>query len=337
VWQMTSTVEGELIEGCTVESIVRALFPSGSVTGAPKIRAMEHIAALEDAPRGAYTGAIGFFAPHRSCLNVAIRTVALRGQSGTMGVGGGITHGSSASAEWEECQWKAAFLTQSQPEFKILETTLWDGEYRLLEDHLARMRDSAEYFGFRFDEQKIRRTLADSAAQFPKALQRVRITLAQDGTLEIEHREYREQRFGRVRISNRSVSTSDRFLFHKTTNRGLYDAEFAAAQKAQCDDALFFNEKGELTEGAIHSVFVVKDGVWRTPPVSCGLLPGTARAKILRERSNAREAILTMDDLLRADAIYLCNSVRGVYLVELVCENSAQPKQARIELRESVK
>ena len=337
VWQMTSTVEGELIEGCTVESIVRALFPSGSVTGAPKIRAMEHIAALEDAPRGAYTGAIGFFAPHRSCLNVAIRTVALRGQSGTMGVGGGITHGSSASAEWEECQWKAAFLTQSQPEFKILETTLWDGEYRLLEDHLARMRDSAEYFGFRFDEQKIRRTLADSAAQFPKALQRVRITLAQDGTLEIEHREYREQRFGRVRISNRSVSTSDRFLFHKTTNRGLYDAEFAAAQKAQCDDALFFNEKGELTEGAIHSVFVVKDGVWRTPPVSCGLLPGTARAQILRERSNAREAILTMDDLLRADAIYLCNSVRGVYLVELVCENSAQPKQARIELRESVK
>lgn len=336
VWQMTSTVEGELVEGCTIESTVRALFPSGSVTGAPKIRAMEHIAALEALPRGAYTGAIGFFAPRRSCFNVAIRTVTLRGQSGTMGVGGGITHGSSAPAEWEECQWKAAFLTQSQPEFKILETTLWDGEYRFLEDHLARMRDSAEYFGFRFNEQEIRKALEDLAARFARMPQRVRITLAPDGTLEIEHRDYRDQRFGRVRISNRRFSSNDRFLYHKTTNRRLYDEEFTTTRRAQCDDALFFNEQGELTEGAIHNVFVVKDGVWRTPPVSCGLLPGTARAQILRERPDAREAILTIDDLLHADGIYLCNSVRGMYPVELVFEDSVRPEQAAIELRESM-
>jgi para-aminobenzoate synthetase / 4-amino-4-deoxychorismate lyase len=335
VWQMTSTVEGELVEGCTIESIVRALFPSGSVTGAPKIRAMEHIAALEASPRGAYTGAIGFFAPQRSCFNVAIRTVTLRGQSGTMGVGGGITHSSSASAEWEECQWKAAFLTQSEPEFKILETTLWDGEYRFLENHLARMRDSAEYFGFGFDEQEIREALQDLAAHFPRKPQRVRITLAQDGTLEIEHRDYVDERFGRVRISNRRVSGQDRFLYHKTTNRRLYDAEFSAARKARCDDALFFNERGELTEGAIHNVFVVKDAMWRTPPVSCGLLPGTCRAQILRDRPNACEAILTIDDLLHADAIYLCNSVRGIYPVELIFDDSIRSEQTTIELRES--
>jgi len=335
VWQMTSTVEGDLTDGCTIESIVRALFPSGSVTGAPKIRAMEHIAHLESSSRGAYTGAIGFFAPGRSLFNVAIRTVTLRGSSGTMGVGGGITHGSSAPAEWEECQWKAAFLTQSEPEFKLLETTLWDGEYRFLESHLGRMRDSAEYFGFRFDEPKIREALQDQAARFPSTPQRVRITLAQDGKLEIEHRDYVDERFGRVRISNRRTSSSDRFLFHKTTNRRLYDEEFRAARKAGFDDSLFFNERGELAEGAAHNVFVVKDGIWRTPPITCGLLPGTCRAQILRERPNAREAILTLDDLLHADEIYLCNSVRGVYPVELVLDDREHRRHTEIELRES--
>jgi len=335
VWQMTSTVEGELTSGCKIESIVRALFPSGSVTGAPKIRAMEHIAHLESSPRGAYTGAIGFFAPQRSFFNVAIRTVTLRGRLGTMGVGGGITHGSSALAEWEECQWKAAFLTESEPEFRILETTLWDGEYRFLEAHLARMKDSAEYFGFRFDGLKIREALQDQAAQFPSAPQRVRITLAQDGALEIEHRDYVDERFGRVRISNRRTSSSDRFLFHKTTNRRLYDEESVAARKAGFDDALFFNERGELTEGAIHNVFVVKDGVWKTPPVSCGLLPGTARAQILREQPSAREAVLTLDDLLHADEIYLCNSVRGIYRVKLTLQDSKRTERTEIELRES--
>jgi len=337
VWQMTSTVEGELKTECTIESIVRALFPSGSVTGAPKIRAMEHIAHLENSPRGAYTGAIGFFAAHRSAFNVAIRTVTLGGESGTMGVGGGITHGSSAPAEWEECQWKAAFLTQSEPEFKLLETTVWDGEYRFLEGHLARMRDSAKYFGFRFDELEIRKALENLAARFPKNSQRVRITLSQDGKLEVEHRDYVVERFGRVRICDRQVSSQDRFLYHKTTNRRVYDEEFAAARKAKCDDALFFNERGELTEGAIHNVFVVKNEVWRTPPVSSGLLPGTCRAQVLRDNVNAREAVLTLNDLLHADAIYLCNSVRGIYPVELLVERGPSSEPIELELPNSAR
>jgi len=271
-------------------------------------------------------------APGRSAFNVAIRTVSMRGGSGTMGVGGGITHGSSAEAEWEECQWKAAFLMHSEPEFKLLETMLWDGSYRLLEDHLARLRESAEYFDFRYEEEKAREKLADLATRFSGRAQRVRLTLARDGALEIEHRDYVEERFGRVRISGRTVSSADRFLFHKTTHRRVFDEEFRAAREAGFDDALFFNERGELTEGAAHNVFVVKDGVWRTPPVGCGLLPGTARAEVLRERPDAREAILRRDDLLSADAIYLCNSVRGVYQVELAQDAGMSERFAKVRM-----
>lgn len=317
VWQMTSTVVGKLRPGATAESIVGALFPSGSVTGAPKIRAMQHIAALEDSPRGSYTGAVGFFAPGRAQFNVAIRTLALAKRRGEMGVGGGITYDSVAAEEWQECRWKVAFLVQSQPEFRLFETLHWDGSYRLLQAHLARMRDSASYFGFAFSEATIRRELLSRARRFPRRAQRVRIALAKDGQLEITHANFVAQRFGRVAISRNRVSSQDRFLFHKTTNRDFYMREYASAQKRKLDDVLFFNERGELTEGTIHNVFVVKNGVWRTPQLACGLLPGTLRAEILKTNENACEAILRKRDLGNADAVYLCNSVRGVYCAQI--------------------
>ncbi len=322
VWQMTSTIEGALLEGCGVPAIVRALFPSGSVTGAPKIRAMEHIAALEESERGVYTGAIGYFAPRAAQFNVAIRTATLDADQGVIGVGGGITYDSSGPAEWEECQWKAAFLTRSTPDFRILETLSWEPGYTLLDAHLARLRDSAEYFGFPFDGPQARAALEELAKELGTEPRRVRMTLARDGALRIEHSELRRERFGRVRISARRVSSADPFLYHKTTHRHVFDQEWAAAREARCDDALFFNERGELTEGAIHNVFLVKDGLWRTPPVECGLLPGTLRAQILRERPDTREEVLILNDLLGADKIYLCNSVRGLYPVELVREES---------------
>ena len=317
VWQMTSTVQGELVGGCTVDSIVRALFPSGSVTGAPKIRAMEHIAQLEDEARGVYTGAIGYFAQKRARFNVAIRTVELRQKAGIMGVGGGITFDSSADEEWQECHWKAAFLLQSEPKFKLIETLYWDREYRLPDEHFARMRDSAEYFGFPFEDEKFRAQLRRLSVQFGPGPKRVRITLSREGNFEASYTEYDAKRFGKVGISQRLVSSDDRFLFHKTTNRIVYDREFAAAQKRGCDDVLHFNEKGELTEGAAHNVFIVKDSLWRTPAVACGLLPGIHRAHILKTCRNSREAILGLDDLKSADAVYLCNSVRGAYPVEV--------------------
>jgi para-aminobenzoate synthetase / 4-amino-4-deoxychorismate lyase len=320
LWQMTSTIEGKLVKGCRMESIVHALFPSGSVTGAPKIRAMEHIAALEDSPRGVYTGAVGFFAPKRARFSVAIRTAELHQKRGEMGVGGGITYDSVAAAEWEECEWKAEFLTRSQPEFKIFETLYWRSKYRFLKAHLVRMRDSAEYFDFRFDERKVRKALRELGVRLSAAPHKVRIALARDGTLEVAHTDLGTVRFGRVRISGQRVSSKDRFLYHKTTNRRVYECELAASRRAKCDDALFLNEKGELTEGTIHNLFVVKSGVWRTPAVTCGLLPGTCRAQILRRRANACEAILTLDELIHADRVYLCNSVRGIFPAEIVWE-----------------
>jgi len=324
VWQMTSTIEGRLNEDCTPESVIRALFPSGSVTGAPKIRAMELIAELETTPRGVYTGSIGYFAPGQSQFNVAIRTATLRGGTGLMGVGGGITYDSFAPDEWKESQSKAAFLTQESPDFKIIETMRWDGEYRLLEDHLERMRASAEYFGFRFRNVDARSALENAALGFGRSPHRVRLLLAQDGSLELESSTIDFTPFGRVRLASQTVLSSDRFLYHKTTRRELYTREWVAAKAAHCDDALFFNERGELTEGAVHNVFVVNGDLWRTPAVSCGVLPGTYRASILKNRRNAREAVLTLDDLTRADAIYVCNSVRGMFQVQLSNDHEDQ-------------
>jgi len=318
VWQMTSTIEGHLRDDSTSESVIRALFPSGSVTGAPKIRAMELIADLESTGRGVYTGSIGYFAPRQAQFNVAIRTAVVRDGKGLLGVGGGITYDSFAAEEWNESQSKAAFLTQQSPDFKIIETLRWDGEYSLLEDHLDRMRDSARYFGFAFDEAFARESLAKIVPVFRNRPHKIRLLLAHDGSLEIESSVLAFVPFGRVRLSSQTVRSSDRFLYHKTTRRDMYVAEFAAAQAAGCDDALFFNERGELTEGAVHNVFLVKDGLWRTPAIACGLLPGTFRASILRARGDVREGALTLDDLTSADAIYLCNSVRGMFPVRLL-------------------
>src|SRR3984893_2705537 len=331
LWQMTSTIEGELGHRYTLEDILRALFPSGSVTGAPKIRAMEHIARLETSVRGVYTGAIGYLAPGHAQFSVPIRTVVVRGDEGIMGVGSGITYDSAPSEEWDECQWKAAFLTRSVPEFLLLETPIWDGEYRLLDEHIERIKSSAEYFGFKFDEHRIRFGLDELASGLGSAAQRVRITSTGDGSVQIEHGEFNPNRFGRVRISSVQVSSRNYFLYHKTTHRDVYDCEWAAAVNAGCEDALFFNERGELTEGAIHNVFLVKDGVWRTPAVECVLLPGTYRAQFLREHPDARTETLLLDDLMRADQVYLCNSVRGMQAVEL--EVSAQGQSARVARR----
>jgi para-aminobenzoate synthetase/4-amino-4-deoxychorismate lyase len=318
VWQMTSTVEGKLLDQWAFGDVIRALFPAGSVTGAPKIRAMEHIACLEASPRGVYTGAIGYCASGQSQFNVAIRTAIVRGTQGVMGVGSGITYDSLPSAEWQECELKCEFLTRRPPLFNLFETLLWRDGYVFLDQHLARMSASAEYFSFTFDSHQARTKLFDLASGFsPNQSRRVRISLVPDGSIEVAHTALAEQRHHRVRISGHRVCSTDRFLYHKTTNRQIYDAELAAAQETQCDDALFFNERGELTEGAIHNVFLVKNGEWRTPPVACGLLDGIYRQMFLSEHPETLEAVLCLEDLLNADEIFVCNSVRGMYEVKL--------------------
>jgi len=318
LWQMTSTIEGELSPGWTFDSVIRALFPSGSVTGAPKIRAMEHIARLETARRGIYTGAIGFIAQGSAQFNVAIRTAVLGAHEGVMGVGSGITYDSVPDREWDECAWKCGFLTRRAPRFKLFETILWRDEYVLLESHVARIASSAEYFGFEFDRRELDAQLCETAGRFaPGVKWRVRICLDRNGQIEVVSSVLSEERHGRVMISDCRTSSDDRFLFHKTTHRQIYNQELERARTANCDDALFFNEQDELTEGAIHNVFLLRDSVWLTPAFPCGLLPGTYRAEFLAKHPEARETILRRDDLLQADAIFLCNSLRGMYEVKL--------------------
>jgi para-aminobenzoate synthetase/4-amino-4-deoxychorismate lyase len=328
LWQMTSTVTADLRDDANCEAIFRALFPCGSVTGAPKVRAMQLIAELEEKPRGVYTGAIGFFSPRRTVFNVAIRTIELRGNTGTMGTGSGVVIDSIAADEYRECRLKAEFLTTAQGgalgEFSLIETMLWQRAFPLLELHLDRLMDSASYFDFAANRDEIRGALETYARQFAAASQqRVRLLLDRNGRMHIIHQPLTQPdkgRIGRVRISNERTDLADPMLFHKTTRRELYARAFEQAQREGLDDLLFFNQRGELTEGAISSVFVEKDGKLLTPPIDCGLLPGVYRRHLLETRTKVEERILREDDLRNVDAVYLANAVRGLRRVQVESE-----------------
>lgn len=321
LWQMTSTIDGELRPEVTCKDVFRALFPCGSVTGAPKIRAMQLLAQIEDEPRGVYTGAIGFFSREESVFNVAIRTVALEGGWGTMGIGSGIVIDSDAAAEFRECRLKAEFLTDSTEPFSLIETMLWKGDYLLLDLHLDRLADSADYFGFPCDRDSLGAALLSVAAAFAdRQPRKVRMLLNADGTVQIESDYLAAPAAGipdNVCLAAERTDPDDRFLFHKTTRRALYNQAFARASAAGFVDVLFANTRGEVTEGAVSSVLIEKGGRWYTPPIECGVLPGVYRRYLLETRGNIEERILTVDDLHVADAIYICNAVRGLRQVRL--------------------
>lgn len=332
LWQMTSTVKADLRPEVGYYDIFRALFPCGSVTGAPKVRAMQLLAELEGRPRGVYTGAIGYFSRECTVFNVAIRTLELDGNVGTMGVGSGIVIDSDAKEEYRECLLKAEFLTGATPsdlagtqlpdQFSLIETMLWDGGYPLLQLHLDRLQASAEYFGFQCNRAAITAALEDRAQRFANSSARkVRLLLNSDGDLDIADEllppQSHQPRIGRVRMATERTDSADRWLYHKTTQRPLYAQAFKAAVDAGFDDVLFTNERGELTEGAISNVFIKKDGKWLTPPVESGLLPGVYRRHLLETRANAEERVLYPEDLRRADAVYLCNALRGLREVEI--------------------
>lgn len=332
LWQMTSTVSGELRPEASFSDIFRALFPCGSITGAPKVRAMQLLAQLEARPRGIYTGAIGFFSPQLTVFNVAIRTLAMSGSVGTMGVGSGIVIDSVPEDEYRECQLKAEFLRSaacgSSPglaldneKFRLIETMLWNGSYPLLELHLDRLIDSAEYFAFPCERQVVQSALENFATKFPcTTARRVRLLLDVDGELQISNEILKEDAARgttRVYIASERTDSSDRWLYHKTTHRALYAQMFARAAELGYDDVLFLNEREEVTEGAISNVFIEKDGRMFTPPIHSGLLPGVYRRYLLETRPNAEDRVLSADDLRNADAVYICNAVRGLRRVEI--------------------
>jgi para-aminobenzoate synthetase/4-amino-4-deoxychorismate lyase len=326
LWQMTSTVTAELRPEVGFHDIFRALFPCGSITGAPKVRAMQLIGELEEQARGVYTGAVGFFSKERTVFNVAIRTLELENDCGTMSVGSGIVIDSDAAEEFGECMLKAEFLTGAAHrsakwiapavKFFLIETLLWDGTYPLLDMHLDRLLDSAAYFDIPCERAAAKDALLAHARSFTDgAAHKVRLLLDEEGALHFSHEIHSPDiggRVGRVRIADERTNPCDRWFYHKTTNRALYTLAYQAATEAGYDDMLFLNLRGEVTEGAISNIFVERNGRWFTPPLDCGLLSGVYRRHLLETRPNIEERVLMLDDLRTADAVYLCNALRGL-------------------------
>jgi para-aminobenzoate synthetase/4-amino-4-deoxychorismate lyase len=287
---------------------------------------MQLLAGLEEQPRGVYTGAIGYFSQERTVFNVAIRTLELDGDQGTMGVGSGIVIDSDAQEEYSECVLKAEFLTGSSsrfPErFSLVETLLWDDGYPLIELHLDRLMDSAEYLGFDCDRDTVRAALMEHARGFEGAgMRRVRLLVDREGDPHITDEPLAENsgdaKMVRAFISPRRTDSNDPMFYHKTTHRPMYAEAFKAAVDAGFDDVLFMNLSNEVTEGAISNIFIVKDSRWLTPPVECGLLAGVFRRHLLETLPRVEERVLQVDDLRHADAVYLCNAVRGLRKVEI--------------------
>ena len=334
VLQMTSTIDALAGDGRIfgLRCLLHALFPCGSVTGAPKIRTMEIIRELEKDPRGVYCGAIGFCAPGEAVFNVPIRTLELTGNQGSMGIGSGVVHDSDPEAEWRECLLKGNFLTSPAPVFHLIETLLWqpEGGYLLLEQHLERLAASAAYFLFQYDARAVRDRLSARAASFARTPMRVRLLLARDGEVRLSDQPLagwpRQVLSTEARVdsplplaclSRQQTDPEDVFLFHKTTRRRLYDRERQRVVEQGGFEVLFTNCRGEVTEGSISNVFVRKGGQLFTPPVSCGLLAGTFRAWLLAQGA-VRERVLYREDLLEAEAVFIGNSLRGLVQVRLV-------------------
>jgi len=325
VLQMTSTISAEIDQGQTPSDILRALFPCGSVTGAPKIRAIEIIQEREQGPRGVYCGAIGHFKPNGDMtLNVPIRTLVMDGSgSGRLNVGSGIVADSNAVDEYNECLLKGRFLTDLNPPYDLIETMLWtpDDGFQRLEGHLTRLQRSARTFLRPFRRAAITDALENAVikTQWP---QRVKLTLGRSGVLTVASMPLEEttDELATVSFANTTVHSDDALLAHKTTRRAFYDdARSEAVATLGVVDVIFSNERGEITEGAISNIFAKIGDTLHTPPLTCGLLPGVMRQTILSDPAiKTAEKILTVEMIQSADALFISNSVRGLVPVALL-------------------
>ena len=317
VWQLTSEVTAQLRAGVGLVDVLRALFPCGSVTGAPKARTMRLIRDLEPTPRGVYCGAIGLLAPpgaaFRARFSVAIRTAVVDRATGTAvyGAGGGITWDSRADAERAELLTKAAVLRAGSGDHELLETLHWSPAEGLrgLDRHLARLTDSAGYFGFALDVDAVRAGAA-SAVAGRSTPTRVRVTVDRGGAVGVAVADAPATSSTPVMLSvdDDPVDPGDVWLHHKTTRREVYQRR--AARHPGADDVVLVNDRGEVTETTIANLAVRLAGRWWTPPTSSGCLPGIARGRLLEEGVLA-ERVLTVADLHAADALALVSSLRG--------------------------
>jgi para-aminobenzoate synthetase/4-amino-4-deoxychorismate lyase len=321
VWQMVSDVTARA-PGVSFIDLLRALFPCGSITGAPKVRAMQIAAELEEEPRGLYTGALGWIAPNGDCrLNVAIRTLELAADGrGRLGIGSGIVADSLPFDEWHECLLKARFLRDLDPGLQLIETLRCeDGVFPRLDGHLARLQRSAAWFGFPFDAAAVHDELAAVPAD---GLYRVRLTLNKAGELAVEFFPLLDI-FGTslARWATTPIDAGDPLRRHKTTSRAMYDAALGELPAdGSVFDVVFLNQRGEVAEGARSNVLVRRDGVLLTPPLSSGALPGVLRAELLAS-GRAREAVLWPADL--DEGFFLGNALRGLLPVKFEAKKTA--------------
>jgi para-aminobenzoate synthetase/4-amino-4-deoxychorismate lyase len=318
VFQMSSDVTAAPQAGTTLEDVFAALFPCGSVTGAPKVQAMRLIHALEPQPRGLYCGAIGVVRPGRhATFNVAIRTVTVKDGVARCGIGSGITYDATPEGEWQEWRNKRAFLERASQPFELLETLrLQDGVLFDAPRHLARLARAAQHFAYTCPAATLEAALAAQAARHPHGLWRVRLRLDADGAVQAESFSMQAPPARvRVRLADAPFEAAgSEFVRYKTTRRAHYDA--VAPTDPGIFDTLLWNARGELTESTRCNVAVQLDGRWRTPPLHCGLLDGVARARYLAD-GRIEEGVVRVEDLVNAQGLALFNSLRGWMDAEL--------------------
>ncbi|WP_110927941.1 aminodeoxychorismate synthase component I [Bacillus massiliglaciei] len=313
VWQMTSTIQAKVGNGTSLIDIFKALFPCGSITGAPKISTSEIISRTERSPRGVYCGAIGFITPDNEAIfNVPIRTVTIDTAAGEMeyGTGGGVTWDSELKGEYDEAFLKAKLLGESHPDFQLLESfKLENGKYEWFEHHLIRLQESADYFDFPYDGQEIKTALKEYADHYGKGIAKVRLTLARCGSLTISDSPLLlDGRKYTIKLAEEAIDQENPFLYHKTTNRKVYE-QLRKAHPGY-DEVLLWNQHEELTEFTNGNLVVKLNGKLYTPPVESGLLAGTFRKELLITKSIEERKILK-SDLPYIEKIWFINSVRG--------------------------
>ena len=309
VWQMTSTIETQLLPNSSLSDVFQALFPCGSITGAPKIATMEIINKVEKQPRGVYCGAIGILVPQGpSIFNVAIRTLQMEGTKAVYGVGGGITWDSKWEAEYEETKQKAAVLYRQNPSFDLISTgRVHQGKLLFLEEHMKRLQESSRYFDYPFNKEKVKKQVEDLCQSLDFDTDyRLKMSLAKDGELTFEHNQLTglADDFCQARLVEQTYPLDSPYTYFKTS----YRPHISLGPHEQ----IYYNQKKELLETSIGNlVLKIKDQLY-TPPVHLGLLNGIYRQSLIAN-NQVTEKVLTLEDLKQAQAIYGCNAVRGLY------------------------
>ena len=309
VWQMTSTIETQLLPNSSLSDVFQALFPCGSITGAPKIATMEIINKVEKQPRGVYCGAIGILVPQGpSIFNVAIRTLQMEGTKAVYGVGGGITWDSKWEAEYEETKQKAAVLYRQNPRFDLISTgRVHQGKLLFLEEHMKRLQESSRYFDYPFNKEKVKKQVEDLCQSLDFDTDyRLKMSLAKDGELTFEHNQLTglADDFCQARLVEQTYPLDSPYTYFKTSYRPHISLE--------PHEQIYYNQKKELLETSIGNLVLKIEDQLYTPPVHLGLLNGIYRQSLIAN-NQVTERVLTLDNLKQAQAIYGCNAVRGLY------------------------